>query len=327
MNQQLQSSGWFANFRGRIRKVRVALMCLLVFGFYLQGIWATQEDVEASQDHPLLSRFPGSTIVQYDHKEFDEAFWFTAEQIRVEGKVTRIAYMIPREHSTLEVFRSYEKALKKGGFDLTFSCQDKECKGVRSYLRLPTGKSIGGGESFFDEGRRSLVAQRDGNFVFVLVYDGQIRVANKKERRVVTRVRIIEGEPLDEDLIRVDASAISEQLASNGSIALYGIFFDVDQAVIKPESEGALTEIARYLTSDPDASLFVVGHTDNTGDLSHNLDLSRRRAEAVVQSLTTQHAIPPERLQADGVGPLAPVTSNDTEEGRAQNRRVQLVAQ
>ena len=73
--------------------------------------------------------------------------------------------------------------------------------------------------------------------------------------------------------------------------------------------------------------LYVVGHTDNAGSLAQNVDLSKRRAQAVVTALTTRHQVAPARLHADGVGPLAPVAGNDDEAGRAKNRRVELVKQ
>jgi OmpA-OmpF porin, OOP family len=97
--------------------------------------------------------------------------------------------------------------------------------------------------------------------------------------------------------------------------------------VIKPESAAAVAEIARLLTNTASLSLHVVGHTDNVGALAQNMDLSKRRAAAVVAALTTTHKIAATRLHAEGVGPLAPVASNDSEAGRAKNRRVELVKQ
>ena len=109
--------------------------------------------------------------------------------------------------------------------------------------------------------------------------------------------------------------------------AVYGIYFDVDRAVVKPKSGPVLAEIARLLQNEPGLYLYVVGHTDNTGTLVHNMDLSQRRAEAVVQKLAADYGIAAERLAAVGVGPVAPVASNDADEGRALNRRVELTAQ
>ncbi len=117
----------------------------------------------------------------------------------------------------------------------------------------------------------------------------------------------------------------AKDLARTGHVAVYGIYFDFGKADVKSESEPMLKEIAKLLQQDPRLKLHVVGHTDSVGELAYNLDLSRRRAQAVVQVLATKHGIAPGRLRGDGVGPLAPVASNDTEEGRAKNRRVELV--
>ncbi|MFZ1615620.1 MAG: OmpA family protein, partial [Holophaga sp.] len=107
----------------------------------------------------------------------------------------------------------------------------------------------------------------------------------------------------------------------------YGITFDTGKADIKPSSEPALTEIAKLLKGQPALKLHVVGHTDNVAGLDLNLKLSKARAEAVVQALTTKHGIASNRLIPHGVGPVAPVASNDAEAGRAKNRRVELVKQ
>jgi outer membrane protein OmpA-like peptidoglycan-associated protein len=88
-----------------------------------------------------------------------------------------------------------------------------------------------------------------------------------------------------------------------------------------------LDEVVKALKQDPKLKVFVVGHTDNVGAVAANLDLSKRRAAAVVQVLTTKYAVAVERLQAFGNGPYAPIASNDSEAGRTQNRRVELVKQ
>jgi outer membrane protein OmpA-like peptidoglycan-associated protein len=107
----------------------------------------------------------------------------------------------------------------------------------------------------------------------------------------------------------------------------YGIEFDFDKAAIKPESEPQLAEMAKYLQANPKTQVFVIGHTDNKGTLDYNLGLSGRRADAVVQALAGKHKIDPKRMAPRGLGPLAPVATNRTDEGRAKNRRVELVEQ
>jgi OOP family OmpA-OmpF porin len=124
----------------------------------------------------------------------------------------------------------------------------------------------------------------------------------------------------------VDAGAMAKGLREQGHIALYGIYFDTDKAVIKPESRATLEEIAKLLRAQPSLNVVIVGHTDSQGAYEHNMDLSRRRAEAVSAELVKSHRIAATRLRPAGVGFLAPVGSNATDDGRAANRRVELVA-
>jgi outer membrane protein OmpA-like peptidoglycan-associated protein len=124
-----------------------------------------------------------------------------------------------------------------------------------------------------------------------------------------------------------DAAALGNDIGATGHAAVYGINFDTGKSTIKPESAQALGEIAKLLTADPSLKVFVVGHTDNVGGVDSNLKLSQDRAEAVLQALVRDHGIASARLRASGCGPFAPVASNDSEEGRAKNRRVELVKQ
>ena len=116
-------------------------------------------------------------------------------------------------------------------------------------------------------------------------------------------------------------------IASTGHTVVNGILFDTGKADVKPESDPALQEVAKMLKSDPRLKVYVVGHTDNVGGLAANMDLSKRRAAAVVLALTTKYGVSAGQLQSYGDGPYAPVASNDSADGRALNRRVELVKQ
>jgi outer membrane protein OmpA-like peptidoglycan-associated protein len=137
---------------------------------------------------------------------------------------------------------------------------------------------------------------------------------------------IVEKQAMTQEIV-ADAKFMADGLHTSGHVALYGIHFDFNKADIKPESGPALKEIASLLRSDPKLRLYVVGHTDNVGGYEYNMRLSQTRAEAVVKELVNKHEIAAARLTSGGAGPLAPVASNDTEEGRAKNRRVELVKQ
>jgi outer membrane protein OmpA-like peptidoglycan-associated protein len=124
-----------------------------------------------------------------------------------------------------------------------------------------------------------------------------------------------------------ESDDIERALREAGRVAIYTIAFDSGKARLTEESYPALGEIADVLNRNPNLSLFVVGHTDNEGSYQYNLNLSRQRAEAVVTALVEREEIERSRLDPAGVGMLAPVASNETEAGRARNRRVELVVQ
>jgi outer membrane protein OmpA-like peptidoglycan-associated protein len=119
----------------------------------------------------------------------------------------------------------------------------------------------------------------------------------------------------------------TDGLKTTGHIAVEGIFFETGKSELKPESAPAIAEVAKLLKEDATLKLYVVGHTDNAGALEGNMKLSQDRAQSVVLALVKTHGIAAARLKAYGDGPYAPVASNDAEEGRAKNRRVELVKQ
>jgi OOP family OmpA-OmpF porin len=123
----------------------------------------------------------------------------------------------------------------------------------------------------------------------------------------------------------VNAGEMSKALGDSGKVILYGVYFDNDKDSLRADSQPTLQEIAKLLTTSPKLRIQVVGHTDNQGTPDYNLDLSRRRAASVVRALISSYGVAAGRLSSFGCGPYAPVASNETEEGRAKNRRVELV--
>jgi len=128
-------------------------------------------------------------------------------------------------------------------------------------------------------------------------------------------------------MVTVQAPEMATNIGRDGKQAIYGIYFDFDKADIKPESKPQLDEMAALLRTNANLKVYIVGHTDNQGTLDYNVGLSQRRAESVVRALSGQYGIAAARMTARGMGPLAPVTANTTDEGRAKNRRVELVQQ
>ena len=113
----------------------------------------------------------------------------------------------------------------------------------------------------------------------------------------------------------------------SGRYVTHGILFDTDSDRIKPDSAATLRMIASGLQASPGGNFLIEGHTDSTGDAAHNMDLSKRRAEAVKSVLVSQFGIDGARLTTAGLGSTKPVASNDTPQGRAENRRVEFVRQ
>ena len=313
--------------------IRTVLVACLLPGLLVPFAAGQDQDAEGSKDHPLISRYPGSYITHYLAKEFDEFTLplgkltddkFTKSQ-HLEGKITRIVYVAPAGRSVLEVFRNYQGALKKAGFETLFTCGPQECYGSGG----STGRVYGSGEndSYWgpDHGIHYVsakLARSEGDVYVSLLIDDQ-----GGDFRANTEIYIIEVKPMQSDLITVDAASLANDINRTGHVSVYGIYFDTGKADIKPESDATLKEIANLLQGDRMLKLYVVGHTDNQGALDINMDLSRRRADAVLAALTTKYAVSAGRLRAYGSGPYAPVASNDREDGRAKNRRVELVKQ
>jgi len=257
------------------------------------GGTAAAADKPGCADHPLFpTRMPGYSIENCVTKEFDRYEFFTPKPPKraEEGRFTFITYVLDAgasEPSAVAVVRNYENAIKAAGGTIAAS--------------VPTWWVNG-----------TIVA--DGKEIWVQAEKGNGKIW----------LRIIEKQAMAQ-YVTADAAALGKDIGATGHVAVYGIYFDTGKADLKPESEPALKEVAALLAGDPALELWIVGHTDTVGQVDANMTLSQARAEAVVKALVTRHAVAAARLTAYGVGPLAPVASNANEEGRAKNRRVELV--
>ena len=254
-----------------------------------------QTDKAGCTDHPLFpTRMPGYTIADCKVEEFGFYEFFTRKppKRRVEGRHTFLTYTMPvggPQASALAVVRNYEAALQKiGAAELTTD---------PNATWWVNAKVTKGGQEAWAEAQK-------GN--------GKIWI------------HVVEVKAMQQYVV-ADAAALGSDIRSTGHVAVYGINFDTSKAVVRPDSKPALDEIAKLLKQDPALKLKVVGHTDMVGAQDANMALSQARAEAVVQALVGQYGIAAARLKGYGVGPLAPVATNGTEEGRAKNRRVELV--
>lgn len=292
----------FAPFRCLRPVVAAGLVAALV-----SPLSARAGDNPECEPNPLFGRFKGEELGACERARFAElALWRSKdrrnprgepEEFKVEGEYWSYFDPLPadgkgRYPGTAEVRRNFENALQAAKGEILLVEANKVT------WRLRKGEAEFWGESGCGAGDAVQCSAVMHKFV---------RVAAMEQSVVVS------------------ADKIEETLLAEGRVVFYGIYFDTDKAVVKPESAPTVAEIAKWLAAHPKAEAYVVGHTDLRGLLDKNRALSRERAAAVVAMLTEKHGVAKGRLAAEGVGPLAPVASNADEAGRAKNRRVELV--
>lgn len=307
-----------------------------------------QTDVDSSADHPLITRYPGSYIASYEvekFRDYDLAYGPVTGYRNIDkrqvipGKITRITYYLERPVNRLsigEVYADYLQAFQKANINIwakglnTQRNVDKEVGGgtwmgvalepnaftqKSAAKKLLEGSSTAGG-SFAIVGE----VTRPGGNTYLALYGER-----HSEDLVVCHLDIIETKMAETGKVKADAHYINEQMEEYGSVSIYGINFENNQSSIKSESAPVLEEIALYLKKSSGTKLYVVGHTDMKGSFEYNLQLSEKRAQAVVNALVQEHGISSSRLIPKGVAFLAPKAPNNTEAGRAVNRRTELV--
>ncbi|HSN61747.1 MAG TPA: OmpA family protein, partial [Ferruginibacter sp.] len=127
--------------------------------------------------------------------------------------------------------------------------------------------------------------------------------------------------------LAIGAPDTRNKLVTEGKFVTHGILFDVNSDQIKPSSYGALKDIAQVLTENAGLKVLIVGHTDTDGEPAANLELSKKRAQAVKTFISKEFSIDSGRLQTDGKGETQPIEKNTTDEGKANNRRVEFIRQ
>lgn len=247
----------------------------------------------------------------------------------LEGQLVRITYESPADQSTLAVFRAYQDALAANGFETLFECSDTTCGGRNFNHASPGARAVNMrfAENYKEQRYVAGRLSRAEGDVYVAVHTARnTSSGGPTNGRIYTQVDVLETKPLQRKVVVVETDEMAARIGSDGRVALYGIYFETGKADVQPASKPTLDEIAKLLAARPDLKLLIVGHTDDQGGFDYNIDLSRRRAEAVVRTLTADYAVAAGRLRPWGVGYTAPAASNTSEDGRARNRRVELVA-
>ncbi len=272
--------------------------CVLIF-FVLSSLSIYAQDKKGCDtiEPSYVSRMPGFYIKQCDYSEYNT---YTFDYMNLEDKYTK--------KTVSGIFREirYEKdpkeARKYSGTQIKVNYENAIIKAK--------GKSLSTRKNYFQ-------FKHEGKNIYMRIYNAD----DTDDRDFM--VAIIEEAEMKQDVV----ATISEGIDRDGKIALYGILFDVNKTTIKPESEPALKEVIEYLNSNPTVKIVVVGHTDNTGVFANNIALSKGRAVSVKDYLVKVGKINAARLLSDGVGSLCPVSTNNTEEGKSLNRRVEIVKQ
>jgi OOP family OmpA-OmpF porin len=321
---------------------------ILVFSLLLAipSIGAFAADVAGSKDPPGMKRYEGSEIIGYRAPKFDEFLVPLGaptsqdppkyeKSLKTEGLVSRYTYLAPEGRTATEFLRNYKLEFQRLGL-VTLYEKGTADRGWFGPTLSPIAKedNIGDILAYNQDQERVLVGKSKDPvpsyyYLFVTTY----RAGNMPDRllakvtkdRVLAELIVVAPQDMETKMAFVSASEMSRSLLDSGKIALYGIYFDTEKDSLRPDSRATLQEIAKLLSANPTLKVEIVGHTDNQGKPDYNLDLSRRRAAAVVHELVSNYGIDAGRLGSFGCGFYAPVASNETEDGKAKNRRVELV--
>jgi len=271
---------------------------VIAFLLLLPANRAKAQDSEF-KDTPWFSGMPIFIIYDAEDIEFDSYNFFNGNKcITVEGKKFKRTYLInddAQKSSVIQIIRNYTNAIKSMGGTIIYNGRpdDADCA-EKNGLNMVVGKNVKDGKEMWVE-----IATLGGDDYYLT---------------------IVLKELMKQD---ITASDMFETLNRDGHIALY-INFDTGKSIIRDESKPVIEQIVEMLKANPELKLSVEGHTDNAGSSESNKILSVERAKSVLAAIVSQGVVA-DRLSASGFGQDKPVADNSTEEGRAQNRRVELV--
>ncbi|WP_299311789.1 OmpA family protein [uncultured Halomonas sp.] len=336
-------------FRSKAAVALARIVTALCITVAAQPVMA-QRAIEGATPHPMVPLPAEGYITRYDFTDFAEIEFPAAphpggrdpefeETVQVEGAWRQMEYTVDGlELSLLRLYRGYVQHFESSGFEVIFS-------GIGEELSIRDGFTFISYQSGFLS-RTPSTAPESNAYFLVRSPDEQTVIAvsffsrQNARRMMVNAVEIEEMAPLDlfsptpepeqepePEVVMVPQKVeeLETGLVQDGRVIVNAILFEFDRAEILPESAQALETVTDLLRARPELKLLVVGHTDVVGSFDYNLRLSVERAQAVVGWLGSRGGIDASRLRAAGAGPMSPITTNRTESGRAQNRRVELV--
>jgi OmpA-OmpF porin, OOP family len=270
------------------------LLCAVVF-FCASNLRAQDEDkpqdAEGCKDSPLITRFPGGLIHSCDNKEYEQADFPLGTDKDGNAKSKHIE----------GEYHYWDIGTRPGTSE------------IQVFRNFQTAFKNAGFSIDYANSPEQIVAHKGSTWIFI-------------DNRGDYYYQTIVAEKAMQQEMTADASSLSDEINKSGHVAVYGIHFDTGKATILPDSENVLSEIVKLLQQNADLRLRVEGHTDAQGNAAANQLLSEKRAQAVVAWLTA-HGISAARLSARGLGQTKPIDDNGSEDGRAKNRRVELVKQ
>lgn len=245
----------------------------------------------------------------------DVSGYIPAKLEEVSGNIKRYVYDYRAQDSALEVVRGFEMKAERAGFELVNQCDRELCGDAAAWKLYMSDRISPNGQNAYY--RLARAAGASGKYLYVALFVADV---NGKPRSVVHVVdtaaqRKYQG---------FSATELRRVVIDSGSVELKGVFFESGKADILPASRDALLEIKKAL-AEGTSRYYIVGHTDSVGSAETNNRLSLQRAQAVVRFLENELGGDVSRIEARGLGALAPKASNATEEGRRLNRRVELV--
>lgn len=248
----------------------------------------------------------------------------------LEGRVLRKTWRIQGDSTVLQILAPLREQLQQDGYDILFQCEARQCGGFdfRFGIEVVPAPDMAvsiGNYHFLSamKGARalSLLVSRSGNDAYLQV----IEVLPPQEPSLTVLAPASAQDPADTPVEPPAEADLGARLLSDGHVILGGLDFATGAADLQNETYESLEALADFLTENPQYAVVVVGHTDTVGQLQDNIDLSRRRAEAVKAHLVESRGVSEDRIAVEGVGYLAPIGTNLTVEGREANRRVEAV--
>ena len=321
--------------RCRMKGVRLLLAALPVMGLtaFSAGADAVQPVLPGAEKVVERRAVPASYSVATGPWQAGSVPTVTAE-----GEVVRQVWQVPlRGRTTLALVEPLRRQLREDGFEIVFECAAAACGGFdfRYALDLVPAPAmhVDLGDYRFISARR---VDTDGTTGFVtllvsragargFIHEVQAGPAQEPPPRLTLATKSVTGASQSTDTGPETSGSLGARLASSGRAVLEGVTFAPGDTSLGRDDVPALAELAGFLKARPELRVVLVGHTDATGSEAANVAISRARAQSVKRRLVADHGLPPERINAEGVGYLAPLAPNDSEEGRRRNRRVEAV--